>query len=351
MIKWTTILAAACGLGVAVYAVSTASFAPPNLPLAAPPSINPFPKGIAATGVVEAGSRNVQVAAPEGAVVTKVFREVGEGVNVGDPLFELDSRTLQADLVRARAARDVQAAALRRLEQQPRPEEVPALESAVRDAEAELADWNDQLDMWSKAMKEDAAGDTEIRRRKFAVLGAEARLERVKANLALTKAGAWGPDLDVARAELAQAEASVTAVEILVERRTVRSPIAGTVLKRNIEPGQYAPADAKNSTMTVGDLTRLHVRARVDEEDLPGLRDGAKGIARVRGRADLTVPLKMVRIEPLAEPKTALSGSTTERVDTRVLETIFEVEGTPPVTLYPGQLLDVYIDAAAAGGV
>ncbi len=68
------------------------------------------------------------------------------------------------------------------------------------------------------------------------------------------------------------------------------------------------------------------------------------GGSAVSGDFALTIPLAMVRIEPLAIPKTQLSGATNERVDTRVVEVIFEVQGSPKVTLFPGQLVDVFID-------
>ena len=56
----------------------------------------------------------------------------------------------------------------------------------------------------------------------------------------------------------------------------------------------------------------------------------------------------MLRIEPLAEPKVSLSGNTTERVDTRVLEVIFEVTEKGDAPLYPGQLVDVFIEGQPA---
>ena len=45
-------------------------------------------------------------------------------------------------------------------------------------------------------------------------------------------------------------------------------------------------------------------------------------------------------------PKKSLTGDTTERVDTRVLQVIYEAdtEGRPP--LFVGQQVEVFIDAA-----
>ena len=347
MVKWITISVALLGLALGVYTVATARHDPPKAPLAAPPSVNPYPHGIAATGVVEAASRNVQIAAPEGGLVVKVSAEVGDRVAVGDPLFELDARPLRADLVRSRAAVLAAQAELKRLEASPRPEEIPPLEAAVQAAEVELADWTDQYERYRQAAQAVAGSDVEMRRRWFAMEQARARLEQARTELALARAGAWEPVLEIARANVAAAEAEIEATELLIERRTVRSPIEGTVLRRNIEPGQFAPAEPRAAAMLVGDLTSLLVRAQVDEEDVPGLRDGAAGVARVRGPAAASVDLEMVRIEPFASPKTELTGATIERVDTRVVEAVFRVKGAPGVTLYPGQRVDVFIEGTA----
>jgi multidrug efflux pump subunit AcrA (membrane-fusion protein) len=345
MIRWATILLALMGLSVAIFTIATATHQPPKAPLEATPSINPYPSGLAASGTVEASTRNIQVAAPEGALVMRVLVGVNDRVRTGDPLFELDSRALQADLIKARAAKAVAEAQLHEAQAQPRPESLPPLESAVQNAQAELADWTDQYERFQAAAQQVAGTDVESRRRWYAMQGARARLAQAEANLALARAGAWAPELEVLRAGVAQAEAGIAATQALIDRRTVRSPIDGTVLKRNIEPGQFAPAEPARAAMVIGNIDELHIRARVDEEDVPRLVEGAAGTARLRGAADITIPLTMLRIEPLAAPKTELTGATTERVDTRVLEVIFRVDGTPRVPIYPGQVVDVFIEA------
>ena len=348
MIRWLTFLLAAVGLTLGVYTAATARHEAPRVPLAGEPSVNPYKQGIAATGQVEASSRNVTIGSPEGGVVMRVRVDVGQQVKAGDPLFELDARQLESDLIRAKAARELSRASLNRIQAQPRAEELPHLEAAVREAESEVADWSDQLTRYGEAQAQVATGDYERVRRKFAVEGAKARLAAAQSKLALAKAGAWAPDVEIAKADVAQADANMQALELLIDRRTVRAPMDATVLKRNIEPGQFAAADPNYAAFILGDLRQLNVRARVDEEDLPMLKSGAKAQARVRGQKAVMVPLSMIRIEPLAEPKTQLSGATTERVDTRVLEVMFRVESLGEATLYPGQLVDVFIDGTGS---
>jgi HlyD family secretion protein len=348
MIKWITIVLALVGFSLGLYTVATARHDPPRAPLAAPPSINPYAHGIAATGIVEAASRNIQIAAPEGGLVARVHVEVGEQVAIGDPLFELDSRPLQADLVRARARVQAAQAEVTRMQAFPRAEAIPPLEAAIRAAETDLADWTDQYERYSQASQQGGGTDVEARRRYFGMETARARLEQARAELALLRAGAWNPDLKVAQANFDAAAAEVAAIELLIERRTVRSPVDGTILKRNIEPGQFAPSETRAAAMVLGDLRELRVRARIDEEDVPLLREGAPATARIRGRIAITFPLEMIRIEPFAAPKTELSGATMERVDTRVVEVLFRVGQRPQTPLYPGQMVDVYVDADAS---
>ena len=64
-----------------------------------------------------------------------------------------------------------------------------------------------------------------------------------------------------------------------------------------------------------------------------------------RGNASLASPLSFVRFEPFVIPKKSLTGDSIERVDTRVLQAVYRLERTD-LRLYPGQQMDVFIEAA-----
>ncbi|MGE3109355.1 MAG: HlyD family secretion protein [Phycisphaerales bacterium] len=348
MTKWITILLCLVGLAIGAFAVATSGEKPPNPPPLAAPSVNPYANGIAASGSIEAESRNVSISPPVGGLVMAMLVHVNESVKVGQDLFRLDSRDLQAQLLREEAALRVARAQLGRLKAQPREEDLPPLRAEVARAKARLADMQFWYDTLSKATSDNAVNPTELTRTRFALEAAQADLATAETNLARAQAGAWSEDIAISEAQVGQAQANVDAVKALIERMTVRSPIDGVVLKRNIEPGAFARAestDPGSAALVIGDLSTLHVRARVDEEDTPRLREGAASVLRVRGASEQAIPLKMVRIEPLAEPKVTLTGSVTERVDTRVVEVVFEVTGKTPFRLFPGQVVDVYIEA------
>lgn len=352
MVKWISIILALAGTMLAFYTVATVGTdAPINPPPAAPPAVNPFAQGIASGGFIEAASRNIEVSAPEGGLVTQVQVQVGDSVRAGQPVMQLDARLLEAELLRAQASLAVATAQLAELRAQPRPEELPSLKAALARAQVRLADSQDQLDEVMDAKSLGGVSTTEVQRRRFNTEAAKADVAQAEAQLALLSAGAWAPVIAVAESRVAQANAEIASITVRLDRLTVRSPIDGTVLKRNVEPGQFASfglGGGSGAAIVVGDLRQLHVRARVDEEDVPMLRLGAKAIARVRGVRPEDLPLEMIRIEPLALPKNQLMGTTTERVDTRVIEVLFRITGPARATVYPGQAVDVFIDSSTA---
>ena len=54
--------------------------------------------------------------------------------------------------------------------------------------------------------------------------------------------------------------------------------------------------------------------------------------------------MSFVRFEPFVLPKKSLTGDSTERVDTRVLQVIYRVD-SDALALFVGQQMDVFIEA------
>jgi multidrug efflux pump subunit AcrA (membrane-fusion protein) len=333
----------------AVYSVVKASKPAPVPPPYAEPARAPFTAFVAGAGLIEASSRNIGVGTPVGGIIEKVYVKVGDKVKAGDALFSIDARELKAEL----AVREAQVKAAReqvdRLKKLPRPEELPPLQARVREAEQGLADAKAQYEMINSAALGEAAGREEVVRRRIAVASAEARVEQARAQLALTEAGAWGPDVAIAQAQVESAEAQLAAARVEIERRTVTAPVAGEVLQVEVLPGEFAAAGAAaRSLLQIGATDVLHVRVDVDEHDAWRVKGNAKGYAALRGNAQISTQLRFVRFEPLVVPKRSLTGDSTERVDTRVLQVIYAFDkGTLPV--FVGQQMDVFIEADAVG--
>ena len=84
----------------------------------------------------------------------------------------------------------------------------------------------------------------------------------------------------------------------------------------------------------------------IDENDLPHFSKDAMAVATLKGRPQVRFPLKFVYVEPYVIPKQSLTGYNSERVDTRVLQVIYELAEDRRIDVYIGQQMDVYLQAA-----
>jgi multidrug efflux pump subunit AcrA (membrane-fusion protein) len=180
--------------------------------------------------------------------------------------------------------------------------------------------------------------------RRYAVQAAEALVAQAKAELALLEAGTWEADIRVAESELAKAEAEAQAAQVEIDRMLVRAPVAGNILQVNIRPGEFAQSGVlARPLILLGDLDRLHVRVDIDENDAWRFKPSAQAVAFVRGNHKLKADLQFEYMEPYVVPKRSLTGESTERVDTRVMQIIYSFP-REALDVFPGQLMDVYIE-------
>jgi HlyD family secretion protein len=391
MWKWFVMVLAIAG---AIFAITLSRRSVAETPVPPPlktPVRNPFPSGIAGAGLVEASSENVVIGVSEQGLVTKMYIKEGQGVKAGEPLFEIDSRSLQAQLITSKAALVSAEAELARTEAYRRKEEEAPLRAQVAQAEASLeearrnavsveklvaeAEWslkNDEAKMrrLEVAVKANAAPAEDLENTLYAVKldaarvatatenvqAAKARIEvaktaidQAKGQLNIFLAGAWGPDVEKAKAAVGEARARIEQLNVEIERRIIRAPIDGNVMRLNLRQGEYAPVgsvQAEDAPLVLGDIKTRNVRIDIDEFDVRRYKVGAKAIAFLKGGSDKQIPLEFVRVEPFVIPKRALTNSQRELVDTRVLQVIYKISDAENA-VYPGQQLDVYIEAPA----
>lgn len=272
-----------------------------------PPAPKPYAQSVSATGILEALSENVAIGAPEAGIVAQVDVNVNDTVKTGQTLFKLDDRNLQAEALATKSRISVARA------------NVPV-------AESQLAKIQSQLTRLESVTDTRAVSVDDLQNRRLDVEVASAQLQ-------------------AAHAELNAAESDLARIQLLIERLTVKSPRDGTILQVNIRSGEYASTNPKNPLMIIGDTERLQVRADVDEQNASRIAAGQKGRASLKGDPSVTFPLEFIRVEPYVIPKMSLTGASTERVDTRVLQVIFSMKKPVSPPVYVGQQVDVFIEA------
>ncbi len=323
----------------------------PSVPPAPPPETTSA-RSVAAVGLVEPATENIALSCAVSGLVTSLYVKAGDRVHSGQKLFSVDDRDLVADLAARRAALANAHAQLAKLEAEPRPEEIPPAEAKVAEAKAQVDDAGVQVRLIESVVDRRAVKREDVLRRRLAYQAAQARLAQAERDLALLKAGAWAPDLAIARTQIEQAEAAVRQDEVSLERLTTRAPMDGVILQNKVRLGQYAQCGpVADPLMIFGGGRELHVRADVDQEDAWRIKPGAPAIAHVRGNSNAAYALEFVRFEPYVIAKQSLTGSAAERVDTRVLQVIYRFRDRN-AAVFAGQQMDVFISAPprAQGG-
>lgn len=277
---------------------------PTPSPPVAPPE-KPFTKGLAATGILESAAENVSIGTPVPGLVSQVLVKVWDKVKEGQELMRLDDRELQAQLIGQEASIEVNQANL-------------------GISQAQLAKAQDTLDRLKSITDQRAISQDDLRNRTNDVLVAKAQATQTQA-------------------QLNAAHAAVKQTQLLIERLTVRAPRAGSILQVNIRAGEYASIQNKQAAITLGDVDMLQVRADVDEQNALSVRPDQPAKAFLKGDGKTAYDLDFVRIDPFVIPKQSLTGASTERVDTRVLQVIYRLKVPAGTTLYVGQQVDVFI--------
>ena len=309
ILRYGSIAAALAGFAAIVFVSNLQAekeTPPPGEPPVPPPS-KPFKESVAATGILEALSENVAVGVPIPGLVVELPVKVNDAITKGQTLFKLDDRDLQAELLSTTAQQGVSRAQI-----------------AVSDAQ--LAKLQSQLDRLTSVSDPRAVSKDDLENRRRDVAVAEAQVS-------------------AAKSQLAAAETAMKRISLLIDRLTVRAPRDGTVLQVNLRAGEYAATSPKTPAMIIGDTDRLQVRADVDEQNAIRIRAGQKAFGYLKGDPTVTFPLEFVRVEPYIIPKMSLTGASTERVDTRVLQVIYSLTRPQDPPLYVGQQVDVFIEA------
>ncbi len=309
MFKNLTVLLALVGIVAAILLVKKLRHVEPPPPPLVEPARAPYANSIGARGIIESVNENVRIAPALPGLIAKVKVKVGDEVKVGDVLIEQDRRD---------------AAALVTIQET----QIETLRAQIREAEVALADKRDQWARMEKLARTSVSSEEERQRVKFAEQASVSALDRV-------------------RTQLGAAQAQLERAKVQLDLLTIRAPRDGRILQVNVREGEYATFGGNEPLLLLGQVDQFQLRADVDEDNAARVRPGCKAVAYIKGRREDAIPLTFVRVEPYILPKRSLTGESSERVDTRVLQVIFRFDA-PVTQVYVGQQMDVFLDAGEA---
>jgi HlyD family secretion protein len=314
-----------------------------GLALAAPAAPDRY---IAAGGCVEPASEARELAATVVGRLTINARE-GDHVSAGDLIAQVENDDLKAQLAAAAASQIARANELARLKAGARVQEIAEAKAAVREAEAIAVHAKTNFERQNALGMKQIVSQEDVERAQAESDAAVAHRDLLAERLALLDAPPRYEDVGIAQANLDKAKEDVSAIKAAIEKTLIRSPIDGAVLKLSRKTGETVTYLPPTLIATIGDTRRLRVVADVDQADWAHITPGmtawvtADAFSNTRFRGTVT------RRGEQAGTKKCLSDNPEERVDTKTVEVVIDLE--PGVQLPIRSRVDIRIEESPNG--
>jgi HlyD family secretion protein len=295
--KWTLGAVTLGMVGAAAYGITTANGASTNIDPARLATVErgPMVRSVVATGKVEPVTK-VEIKSKANGIIERLAVDVDHQVESGQVLAELDKENLRARLREARANLEAARAAQTASEAQSTKHDIEAEAPDVAFAKAAF----DR----AKSLNEQKLVSQEALDQARTVYEQAVNRQRAAASQALIGRA----KVNEARAQVAQAEAAVERAEEELANATIKAPIRGTVLTRDVEIGSPVSSILNlganaSLVMTIGDIQQVFVRGKVDEADIGLVRLGMPARITTESFRDKTFHGKVTQISPIGIEK------------------------------------------------
>src|SRR5688500_7936487 len=192
---------------------------------------------VSSTGTLQAGV-TVQVGSQVSGTIDKLFANFNSKVQAGQMVAQLNQDKFKAAVDQAKA-------------------NLIAAQSSFAKAKVSVEDAGRTLERTRELRKRELTAQSEL-------------------DAAQTAHDAAMAQLEVNKAQVAQAQAAINQVSVDLNNTTIRSPVDGIVISRNVDVGQTVAASLQAPTLftIANDLSKMEVHSNVDEADVGNVWEG-----------------------------------------------------------------------------
>ena len=339
--------------GTTVYALRQFSISPPE---PVPETVIPEIKTVTALGRLEPSGEIIQISvssSSEGNRIEELLVREGEEIKQGQIIAVLDSRdrteaalkqaesrvrVSQAKLAQVKAGAktgeiEAQKAAIARIEAE-RINDIAAQTAMVSRMEAELKNAQIEYQRYQQLYDRGAVSESQRDNKELILATAKEQLAEAKANLSrirtaqqqeiaeakatLNKIAEVRPvDIDVAAAEVREAQAAVATAKADRDRAYIKSPQAGTVIKVLTRPGEVVSSN--EGIARIGQINQMYAVAEVYESDIGKVKLGQKvTVTSSAISGELTGTVERIGLE--VKRQDVVNTDPTANIDAKVVE-------------------------------
>src|SRR5262249_6433013 len=303
----------------------------------------PRPPLIAGPGRVESYSEDIKIGSELSGRLKSVNVEEGDPIRRRQVLAELENSDYRAQVESARANVVAKEATLRKVINGARRQERAEAWSSVNEAKAVVENAQSELRRRQELFSAGVVSREELDRYSREADVAKAKYQSAVEQHSLVDDHAREEDRSLAEADLQLAQAELADAEARYQKTFIGSPIAGTVMCKHHRSGESVSnsSTVPGPILTIGDRETLRVRVDVDETDVSRVRVGQRAYVTADAYGRQKSGGKVVRVGQQLGPKNVRTDEPTEKVDTKILETLVELD--PGSQLPDGLRVDAFI--------
>jgi len=237
--------------------------------------------------------------------------EKGDKVERGQVLVRLEDHEYRAQVLQADGNLASLKANLAELNAGSRPEQIELTRANLEEAKADLA--KAALDI-ERAKELSEAGVISVKDyddAKASYAAQQARVQSLDRAFELTRLGPRQEQIDSAVGQVRQAEGRLDFAKTQLDATIIRAPVAGTILERNVEVGEYVTTGfvgdrgAKGYVVSLADLNDIQVELDISQDDFAKTSFGQKAILKTDAYRDREYEGEIVEISPEADRQKA----------------------------------------------
>jgi HlyD family secretion protein len=279
----------------------------------------------------------VNVATSEAGRLDQLLAAKGGQIEVGAPLFVLESESEAAALRQAKGQLAAVEAQLQDILSGKRPQELEVIRAQWDQARADAKKTATDLTRDEAQFEAGGIAQAQLDRSQAAADTSAARVRELERQLDVAQLPARDDQILAQKAQAAAAQAAVDQMEWRLRQKAVGAPVAGLVFDTLYKPGEWVPAG--RPVVRLLPTGSVKIRFFVPEPALGGLSVGQAVVLRCDGcAADIPAKVSYISAEAEFTPPIIYSNETRSKL-------VFMVEAQPldGAELHPGQPVQVKV--------
>ena len=276
-------------------------------------------------GYVEPVSEVRRLAFKHPGILGEFKTQIGQQVNAGDILAVQQNAEEQSAVAVAESQLLAANADLEKILAGLHPYEIEAKKNAQRVIALDAEYAHRKLERISQLQNNKFASEDEHDLAETSAKLKQADNRRLNAEIRYMTNYVRDVDKQAATSKAAVANAQLQAAKQRLSETLLTSPINGTVLENILRVGESTySAGSPEPVLLIGDLSKLRVRAEVDENYALDLHPGQKAVLFGRGLGQREIPAHVILVKNIMGKKTVFAKTATERKDIDVIQVFIE---------------------------